>query len=61
MIITKGDTAAIILDNYLKDLVDSRICITGSSFENDYVKKEYNFQILSYIIQSMEQGNKLTM
>ena len=35
--------------------------MTGSNFEGDKDRKDYNFRILSQIIQCMENGNKLIM
>ena len=61
LIITKGSNAVCILKNYLSDFVKNRILITGSDFEGDRDKKDYNVRILSNIIQCMENGNKLIM
>jgi hypothetical protein len=61
MIITRGGNAAFILDSYLQEFVKNRIFMTGSNFEGDKKRKDYNFRVLSNIIQCMESGNQLTM
>ena len=50
MIITRGGNAAFILKNYLNEVVGNRIFMTGSNFEGDKDKKDYNFRVLSNII-----------
>jgi hypothetical protein len=61
MIITRGGNAAFILDSYLSEFIGNRIFMTGSKFEGDKDRKDYNFRVLSNIIQCMEGGSQLTM
>lgn len=61
MLITKGDSASFILDRFFKSFLSEIANFIGSQFDDDLVKEENNFRILSDIILYMEKGWTITL